>query len=299
MTLLVIGLDALDARMVEEYDLDGFNLGDSCRIETFANMHDTPFTLEVWPTIATGLPPEEHGVTGAGTSEWSNPVIELASKFTGHLPETTRSRLGDIAESLTGAEWSFGTTNESTIFDGENRAVHNWPGVANPDILLGIWQIMNEAKDGKLSKQQFEREILGVTAEQFGWAQEMTRHDLEVAGVHVHAPDAFGHPYAEDEESLLKMYKRIENFVEDTVAALDDDDELLLLSDHGMQVTWFDDDTPAEHSWYSYASSTVGSPPESVHDVREWVESHATPVESDHTGIQMPAKILRDLGYIE
>lgn len=299
MTLAILGLDALDARLIEHFDIDAFHLGTSCELETYAHMHDTPFTLEVWPTVATGLGPDEHGVTGAGTSQWDNPFVHFASKFTGHMTENMRSYLGDIAEQLTGASWTFGVTDDPTIFDGRDRAVHNWPGVKDPRELQGIWDIMNLANDGEISREEFDRRILGIASAQVGWAKEMARHDLEVAGVHMHTPDAFGHPYAWDEERLGQMYERIAGFVDEVNAALGDDDELLILSDHGMQVEWLDDESPSSHSFRAFASTTLDTVPKSVFDVKDWVEENVEEQDVERTEIEMPEEQLRDLGYID
>lgn len=300
MTLLIIGLDALDAKLIDHYELEQFDLGVSCELDTYAEMHPVPFTLEVWPTVATGLPPQEHGVTGAGTSQWDNLVVDFASNFTGQLTENMRSRLGDIAEQLTGAEWTFGVTERPTIFDGENRVVHNWPGVKNPEELQQIWGLMNAANDGEISREEFDREVLGIAAEQFGWAREMLKHDVDLAGVHVHTPDAFGHPYAWDEDRLCEKYERIAEFVTELRNALGEDDELLVLSDHGMQVNWFEEDENiSKHSFRAYATTTLETVPESVYDVRDWVESNVVESDVARSEIEMPEETLRDLGYID
>lgn len=299
MTLLVLGLDALDAELVDYFGYDEFHLGTSTDLESIAVMHDTPFTLEAWPSVATGLPPEQHGVTGAGTSEWDNPLVDLASRFTGHMTENMRSRLGDLAEDLLGASWAFGTTDEPTMFDGKYRVVHNFPGVANSREIQRVWDLMNLANDGDISREEFDREILGIAAAQFGWAREMLNHDLEVAGVHVHAPDAFGHPYCRNEERLEAMYGRVAAFVSELRAELGEGDELLVLSDHGMQVEWLGDETPGSHSWRAFASTTLDTVPDHVYDVKAWVDEHASEVEGVETEIEMPEEQLRDLGYLD
>lgn len=300
MTLLIVGLDALDAKLIDHYGLEQLNLNTSSELETYAKMHPVPFTLEVWPTVATGLPPKEHGVTGAGTSQWDNPFVDFASKFTGNMTENMRSRLGDIAEELTGAEWTFGVTDQPTIFDGENRCVHNWPGVKKPEELQQIWDLMNAANDGDISREEFDRDVLGIAAEQFGWAREMLNHQVDVAGVHIHTPDAFGHPYAWDQQRLEEKYERIGGFVSELREALGEDDELLVLSDHGMQVDWFEEDeNVSKHSFRAYVTTTLDSVPESVYDVREWVEENVVEGEVTRTEIEMPEETLRDLGYID
>lgn len=300
MTLLIVGLDALDAGLVEYFDIDSFRLGRHREIETYSHMLDRPYTLEVWPTIATGLSPEEHGVTRGKTSEWNNPLLELATYVTGRLPERTRARLGRIAEEFAGAESSLGRTGAPTIFDEEGRVVHNWPGVTDGTELQRVWDLMASASRGEISRTVFDREILAICGAQFGWAREMLHHDVSVAGVHVHTLDAAGHPYGDNEAKLQQIYERVGGYVEELEAALGPDDDLLVVSDHGMTTSFLDaDGEPGVHSWRAFASTTCGSLPASVYDVHDWVEEHApeaVTITDDH--VELSEQKLQDLGYM-
>lgn len=301
MTVVVLALDALDAGLVEHFDLDGFRLESSGRIETFAHSKDDPYTPEVWATVATGVGPEEHGVTGAGTSEWENPLLEFASKFTGRLSESTRGTLGRLVRNTTNQRESIGRTDCATVFDQEGAVVRNWPGVTDGRDLQQAWDLMNAVAEG-MSKQEFERKLLCLCAEQFGWTREILNHDVSLAGVHVHTLDAAGHAYADDAESLERVYRRVDEFVEKLVAELDEDDELLLLSDHGMCVEFLDADAdanPATHSWRAYVSATTDKVPESVYDVPAWIDRHLSRTNGETDDIDMPTEQLRELGYIE
>lgn len=298
MTLVILALDALDAALVDDFGCEEFHLNAHGEIESFALMHETPFTLEVWPGVATGLGPEEHGITGAGTSTWDNPLVDFASRFTGRLSENTRKRLGDVAHKITGAEWTFATTDKPTLFDGEDRVVHNWPGVHNSQALQEIWRLMIDTSEGRYSREEFNREVLGTCAAQFGWAREMLHHDVALAAVHVHAPDAMGHPYATERDELKRGYERIAEYVRELHEALDDD-ELLVLSDHGMQVEWLDDENPGNHSWRAFAATTYDTLPGHLLDVKAWVEERVQAVDVERSEIEMPTETLRDLGYLE
>ncbi|MFC6763700.1 hypothetical protein ACFQE6_01040, partial [Natrinema soli] len=95
-------------------------------------------------------------------------------------------------------------------------------------------------------------------------------------------------------------------FVEEIVAALGEADDLLVVSDHGMRAAFYPPDAgekPASHSWRAYASSTAETAPESVYDVRRWVEERAaesgpTATDADED-IDMPTDRLRELGYLD
>lgn len=302
MTIVVLALDALDAGLVEHFDIDALRLGANTEMETFAHMQDEPYTPEVWTTVATGEHPDVHEVTDEGTSEWDNPVVDLASRFTGSLPLPLRIKLGAVAREATGAEYAVGETDSETIFDGDGRVVHNWPGVSNGDELANVWHIMFDEPDH--TDAEFERELYGIAAGQLAWAEEMLRHNVVLAGVHVHVLDAMGHAYADDEANLRSAYEWVGQWVDRIHESLGDDDHLVLLSDHGMVTTFYEAEgdrgnDPAVHSWRAYAASTFDSVPKSVFDVREWLEPKIGCYTDSGEDLELPEEQLRQLGYIE
>lgn len=302
MGLVVLGLDALDAGLVEHFDADPLRLQTHGDLETFAFMQDVPYTPEVWPTIATGLHPREHGVYSSGTSKWNNPVVDFLSTFTGRLPTQTRARLGNLATRWTGARYGIGETSKPTVFDGRKRVVHNWPGVANGEEIVKVWQIPNP--DERQSVWGFERDLRGIGIQHFAWAREMLAHDVGLAGVHDHTLDMGGHVYARDEPRLRALYDWVGEQVTAIESALGPDDELLLVSDHGMVTAFYSENgdrgnEPASHSWRAYAASTTDSVPETVFDVAEWIERHVEEAsQADEETIDVPEEQLRNLGYM-
>jgi hypothetical protein len=301
MTLVVLALDALDAKLVDYWDLDDLRLHRYGEMETFANMRDVPYTPEVWATVATGLEPNQHGITDEGTSQWSNPLVDLASRFTGHLPLSTRARLGDIAEDLTGAKYSLGETDAETIFDRDGRVVHTWPGAGPSEDVIRIWNMMKPHQGS--THEEFQRDVLGIGAQQFAWAEEMLNHNVVLAGTHIHTLDVCGHAYGDDHDRYRQIYDWIAEWVARIRDSLQDDDDLLVLSDHGIHTKYChgEDVTPGSHSWHAFASTTIEeTPPTSVFEVREWIERHVEKFEAvDTEAVEMPVEQLRELGYIE
>lgn len=307
MTLLVLGLDALDAGLVEYWDIDSFKLSQHREIETFCYGHETPYTLEVWPTIASGLHPEQHGVTVKESSDWENPILDFFSQYADHLPGRLQSRLGSYLDSVTASDFALATTTEKTFFDGPKRAVQNWPGVTEGRELVDVWDMT----DVGYSRSAFDREVLGKAAGQFGWAEEMLHHDVVLAGVHVHALDVFGHAYACKRDNLThstgriqdleRTYHDIANKVDRILDNMSDNDDLLILSDHGMTNELIDepDENFGGHSFRAFASSTIEDPlPESVFGMYDWVEDHIDEGDEEDA-LEMPKEQLRELGYID
>lgn len=305
MTLILLALDGLDAGLVDHFDASSYVLESAGRLETYAHARDKPYTLEVWPTVATGLGPEEHGITGSRTSTWDNPLLELGSRLTGLLPEGTRGTLGAIVRRSTGERERLGQTDAETFFDLDGSVVRNWPGVTDGRDLQDAWDLMVEASN-EPARTTFERTLMGRCAEQFGWAREMLHHDVRLAGVHVHTLDAAGHVYANEERSLERIYRRVGAYVDELVESLSSEDDLLLLSDHGIHVTFYGPDQiedgpdAGSHSFRAFASATTDDLPQSVFDVRGWVERHIPPrSESKPETVGMSVEQLRDLGYFE
>lgn len=302
MTVIVLAIDALDAGLVDYFDLDALKLDSHGQMETFSYMQDAPYTPEVWPSIATGLHPKDHGVTDEGISSWDNPLVNFASRFTGKLPLPIRIKLGAIARDTTGAEYAVGETDSESIFDGDGRVVHNWPGVANGEELASVWHIMFDEEDHTAA--EFERKMYGKGAGKFAWAEEMLRHEVALAGVHVHVPDALGHAYADDEDKLRKCYQWTANWVARIEDALGENDDLVVLSDHGMVTTFYNDEDdrgmdPAVHSWRAYTASTFEDVPGSVFDVKDWLEPKIDQYVDSSEKMELPEEQLRQLGYIE
>lgn len=306
MTLIVMALDALDLGLVEEWNIENFKLNNYRKMETFSYTLEHPHTLEVWPSIATGKHPRDHGITVSSVSDWSNPLVDLASRVP--LPAKVRVKGGSIMNRL-GSDYSISEVNDNTFMDGELRAVHNWPGVSNGHILQELWDAMDEER-----KHIFERKVLGKTAEAFSWSKEMLNHNVELVAFHNHSLDAFGHAYTANSDDkvmepvdgnggldeLRKMYERVGEFVSDVEDELGENDDILILSDHGMNNKILDDERFGVHSFRAFASTTLDTNlPESVFDYKEFIEDNIEKTSIDGESLDMPKEQLRKLGYID
>lgn len=299
MTLYVIAADALDYGILEDFDMN--LLSHSKEISTFTHTLDQPYTLEVWPTVATGVGPESHGVSSrkSESTKWDSPLLEFASKFTSHLPYEIRTYLGDVVEDLTGTEHSIRETDHHTVFDDVDSVVHNWPGVTNSSELERVWDIA-KPQDGR-TVVSYNRDLRWIGAEQFGWLLETTDWDVDVAATHIHTLDFAGHAFYDNRDELRSSYEWFAGWLDRIVDNLDEEDELLVLSDHGIETTWIDgDDVGGGHSMRAVALSTIDLDGlESVYDAREWMESHIAHQDTENAeNVNLPTEQLEDLGYI-
>jgi hypothetical protein len=300
MTLVVLALDAVDVRHAEDFGCENLLLDRHTEMQSVAHRLDHPHTGEAWPSIATGLHPTEHGLSGHG--EWDSAVLTGLSRLASALNVSgeIRDRIGDTIKAKTDHEWSLQLVDEPTFLDGDHRAVHNWPGVYRNESLHYIWGLFSGASKKELSEEMLVREAFTEAASKFGWVHEAIDHEVELAATHVHVIDVLGHLYAEDRDKYREVYEKIDRWVGDLRATLGPDDELLILSDHGMEAAWIEgDENPGSHSWRAIASTTIDDePPDNALDVREWVEAHVIPLDVAQTDADLPEEQLRQLGYI-
>lgn len=307
MTLIVLGLDALDAAQVEHYGLDEFKLNTHGEMETFAHQNPIPHTGEVWPSIATGLHPSEHGITHGGESKWDNLLIEYASRILGpYISMHRRADLGRVIRAVTGADWEINETEKPTFFDEPGRFVHNWPGTINGNEVRKVWRHINHTVSEGDPQEDFDRDLCANEMQKFAWVKEMLTFNCSLVGTHVHLLDAAGHAYGRNEDHYRWYYEKAADAISEVQSLMDADDEMLILSDHGMNTEWLENDYEiCHHSFRAYSASTLDTRPESVFDVKEWVDGCIAPHQrryednQEQTELDMPEETLRELGYIE
>jgi len=300
MTLVVLALDAVDVRHAKIFGCENLILDCHVEMQSVAHRLDHPHTGEAWPSIASGLHPTEHGISGHG--EWDSQILTFLSRVahTVGVSGGVRDRISTIIKDQTDQEWQLRTIDDPTFLDGDYRAVHNWPGVTRNESLEYIWGLFSSASKAEISEDIFFREGYTEAASKFGWVHEAITHDPELAATHIHVIDVLGHLFADDQDRYRKVYEKVDRWVGDLRADMDPDDDLLILSDHGMEATWIDgDENPGSHSWRAIASTTVDSPPEHALDVKDWVENHIETVDTSETDADLPEEQLKQLGYID
>ncbi|GAB3669320.1 alkaline phosphatase family protein [Halopiger thermotolerans] len=295
-TVCVLALDAADYELLKKFDCENVLLEKNGPLEVFTHNFDVPQTTEVWPTIATGLSPEEHGMS-RHVRQWDNPILQSLSQITAVLPNQVRTALG-VPFRAFGVDRSIEQTSTADhVFD----EAFGWPGITPAEHLYEAWQWYSEASDGELTVSELSDRLRANTGQEFGWLAAMSRSDAAVIGVHSHVLDVAGHLFATEPERLQSIY----NWVDDLLGWLREYvDQLVVLSDHGMETSVTGDDEPGNHSWRAMvATQGISGPlPSSAYDVREWLEDNAPkPTENDESEIELGEveQHLSDLGYIE
>jgi len=256
MTLVVLGIDALDPDLVDpeqhpNLTLDGFE-----PIETILSAAGEPSTHELWPTIITGLRPEEHGLVLDDGVAWESPVLRIGSSIAGYLlPEATRTRIGSwllnntAQDAFRSPASYYEENNLPTVFDGREATAIGIPNyVVDPSTEDREHQLRREM--GELFERDPESEGGHTSADVEGFYEmclEMVmirvarvrrglrsrRHEL-VFG-YTSGLDLAGHVSHDRPALQERAYDELDTFVGELVADLTDDDTLLLVSDHGLQ----------------------------------------------------------------
>lgn len=294
-TLVVVALDAADHLLAREWDCRNVLLDNDGDLETFVYGGTVPTTVEVWPTVATGLSPADHGVVANETAQdWAHPLLRLASSVTEHLPDRVRTELGRPF-SRAGVRKQFRRTDAEHAF--RDGYVYGWPGITDAEHLADAWNLMFRTGDDELTEPEFEARLFENTGAELAWTVRMAATDAPIVGVHCHVLDIAGHAYARQEDRLRAVYERVDSLLGWVRSEVD---RMVVLSDHGMQVAWTGDDEPGTHSMRAlFATTEAGDLPASVYDVRDWLEARTADGRAEEATLDSDAPLdrLEALGY--
>lgn len=260
MTTVVLGWDGLDAQLVDEFGL-GQLFGDEwSRIKTFANeIIGEPHTREVWPSIITGVSPNEHGIYAVEEGDgikWSNPAIEAASDIAQYcLPHGVRTRIGRRLRSQ-GAEVEkfsadyYREYNLPTVFDGRRSlpiAVPNYWTERDDrhDYLFDrgahLSQWLDRGSEGwqpvdREAQARVEQEMVAEATRKLGAVQAAIQREYDLVFAWFGIVDTAGHVEpVSDGPIQRRAYELAAGWTEVLRRQLAPDDTLVCLSDHGLR----------------------------------------------------------------
>ena len=257
MTLVVLGIDALDPDLVDPEAHPNLTLTAHQSIETIDSVAGDPSTHELWPTIITGLRPDEHGLTLEEDGvAWGNPLLEFGSTVADFfLPDTLQTRIGAWLLTNTDAD-AFRTPASyyeenglETLFDDHEATAIGVPNyVIDPDTndhehnlrqsLGDLFERAPEEKGGHSSSDPYEfyeqcLEMMMVRIARARRGLRGSRYELVFA--YTSGLDLVGHVTYNLPALQRSAYDETDEFVGELREDLDDGDELLLVSDHGLQ----------------------------------------------------------------
>ena len=325
MTVVVLGIDALDPEIVDPELHPNLTLDRYEAIGTIVSSAGDPSTHELWPTIITGLDPEDHGLQLDDGVAWENPLLRRMSAVGDYLlPETIQTKLG---------AWLLNNTSQdafrvpatyyeeqgiSTVFDGVDAETISIPNyVVDPSLedrehqlRRTMGELFERDPDGggrhsSTDADEFYEqcmEMVMVRIARVRRAVRSRRHEL-VFG-YTSGLDLIGHVSHDRPALQSRAYEEVDGLVGELLRDLEGDDVLLLVSDHGLQ-----DGLHTETAMIASTRADVIEDVSHVRDVREAIErelrtgSHApgsrelSPEQDDEDANQV-REHLEDLGYM-
>lgn len=298
-TLVILGVDAADYELAKKWKCENLLLAHNGSLKTENHSLDVPATLEVWPTIATGLAPEDHGIvlnnTGWDSRRGLMTIVKIANLF----PEPVTNRLRLAKEVFIDENKGKQYTNAPHIFD-EGRVI-NWPGVTPCHLWTEEGEWFTQLDNGEISAEEFYIRSLGNTGRIIGWLASMDQMDIPIIGAHIHTLDHMGHIYAKRPEKLRESYTQVDNLIG---ILRENVERLVIISDHGMQTMEIESDSEyGVHSFRAMVSSSFTDDlPHSITSVKPWIEKHVSiqthSAANSSTAIDASKEHLRDLGYL-
>jgi hypothetical protein len=323
MTVVVVGIDALDSELVDPESHPNLTLDRYETIETIVSSSGEPSTHELWPTIITGLPPSEHGLRLDDGVAWENPLLAFVSRISDYvLPDSVQTRLGTwllnkTSEDAFRVSASYYDGTAPTVFDGTESLAIGIPNyVTDPDSedrehqlrrqMGTLFERDPDAKGGHTSadvREFYERclEMVMIRIARVRRGLRGRRHEL-VFG-YTSGLDLIGHVTHSRTEVQSRAYDELDDFVGELRTDLGDDDVLILVSDHGLQ-----DGLHTEQAMIASSDPHVLDRIESILDVRGAVESavaqdtQKSQVEWEKSSGSVESEAVReqleDLGYM-
>jgi hypothetical protein len=326
MTVVALGIDALDPDLIDTNTHSNLVLKAHRSIETIPSTTGEPSTHELWPTIITGLRPSEHGLTLEDDGvAWENPILNTGSDIADVLlPDALQTRIG--AWVLTNADVDAFQTPATyyrdhgidTLFDKHDAVVIGVPNyVIEPDTedrehairrsLGDLFQRDPEATGGHISAdpEEFYEQCLEMAMVRIARTRRGLRgrrHEL-VFG-YTSGLDLVGHIAYQVPGMQERAYVELNEFVGELRSDLEPTDELVLVSDHGLQ-----DGVHTDNAMVASTDPELIEQVDSVLDVRGAIEaelegSNHTPTQRQSTRNSKASsdairEQLEELGYME
>lgn len=315
MTTVVLGWDALDYDLLERFGLTEAFGGHVREIDTIVNSAlGEPHTNELWPTLITGLPPEEHGIrasTEDGTVEWDNPLIALAASVAnGIVPEQLRTTLGRMLRDR-GAGLDYKTPTYyrehgiETVFDGRRGVGLAIPNYVTPHTVdLGLtvdraplfqdWVNKRSANGGESWHASRDEGalwdyLISDTFQTLGATTAAAERDVDLVWSWLPLLDTVGHlAPAMADGSQRRAYRVAAEATAIVRQRLQPEDELICVSDHGLQ--------GGHHTETACVAAADGSVVAGVESVLDFAD--AIDAVTDRDAAEAVEANLIELGYL-
>lgn len=239
MRVCILGYDGLEYTIVEQLKLRNIMQKEYGRVRVpIAGGIDDPSTPIVWTSFITGEPPSVHGVDMA--EFWDSSLDGFRSFLRRHRKLhnlAKKLKLGYRVRGTVGLEPKFPSRKNikcDTLFDIIKPSIPLGVPVYNKDLhgAYPVGEVFKAIQDHDF-RRDYEakiRQIFKMEVEElFGALEE----EWKLLMIHLHITDLLGHIFW-GTERLAVLYEEMDLLTQRVRERLQDDDLLLIISDHGM-----------------------------------------------------------------
>jgi len=241
--ILILGIDALEYDLVEEWDLKNLKQEEYGKTELPLRkdiFDGEPMTYVMWPSFITGLPPEKHNVKNPTT--WNNVMAEKLKDLYIKLGADKNKKLTKNIKKIL-ARFGFSSRyidkrdlKVSTIFDKEKRYALNVPGYSPMDeINLRIRRGMVKAIENKYYRIHQELLLKKVYEQRKLQLLEYITKNWEILMQYFQILDAVQHMFYSQISKIYEYYVDMDKFVGKIKQEIDNNTLFLIVSDHGQK----------------------------------------------------------------
>lgn len=318
--IIVLGWDALDIELIHKYGLQGRFGSHERRIDTYVNPAiDEPHTKELWPSMITGLHPDEHGIHAAIEGDgvaWDSTALRVgASLANGVVPDDLKTWIGrKLRENGIGLETTedeYYTKNGlQTVFADGGQAIsipnyqteqdraHGFD--ASRDSLWKALQVDKSLENGMrptVDRETLHRLLTTEVGSRVGPTIQAINSGESLVWTWFGLIDTVGHMQPALGESLVEQYYRLAANITETIHEIAPEATVVSVSDHGLQ--------NGTHEHYATLCCDESAPPEVSHvfDLCDWIQqeratSNVERNSVDAEGVKDVQEQLEHLGYV-
>jgi len=291
MKVLILGIDALEYNLVEEWDLQNLKQKEYGKVKVpITKGFEEPATTIVWPCLITGEEPEQMGYTSPVL--YRQPFGWLFNKF--YLREKSktgdtrsgnimkkRSKKRDFLDKLSSFCKKTGISHDPsrkdikapTIFDSENlKTKHFHIPVYDNDAFPEYRKQIVDVITKKASEKDYSKaciEEFEKRCKELGEYLDNNEH-WDIVMMYWFCLDGVQHAFYKNKLKIMHFYMMFNRYVGELSKRLSNDILLLIISDHGQK--------KGVHTNYGFYSSNIklGLKNPNITDFKKIIEKQIT-----------------------
>jgi len=254
--ILILGLDAVEYDLVEEWDLKNLKQKEYGKTTLPIYAGEEPNTRIIWPCFICGCMPKDMGYVTSKV--FPKPIQYFANTFSPIIKSTFNPQ-SDMPEDITVRQENvklkaimkfyeiFKKLNmarnpkredikASTMFDDDPRRISLHIPVYNewlPDIAFKTIEAIEDKTYRSIFNINLLNEFKNKSNEVFNWLDKKDKWDLFMN--YFWFLDGVQHVYFNNPKKIAKYYIMADEFIKKLNDRLDDDTMLLIVSDHGQK----------------------------------------------------------------